>query len=378
MASSDMDLPHVNTSLPGPKSAPLVNRYIECFGTRRGGVEPKFVVDKAYGCTIDDLDNNRFLVFSESCHVAGYCLTEIVDASIAQTRSLTSHRGLGTFVPVLECAELLLSKLPGDLSRGRLTYCASGTEAVELAVSLARRYTKRPIILSYHDSHHGFIGTPFELSGDPRIKRGVSAKVSDIIHIPYPTCYRCPFSARYPDCGLVCLRHIESVFEAVLPADQVAGLIIEPVLVNGGSYVPPEDYMKGIVDICRRNEILLIADEVFTGFGKTGKFMAVEHWGIVPDILCLGKAMGGGFPLSAVITKRNVTDDVQGGAGFIGTFAGNPVACAASIATVKYIEEHHLTDKAEKMGKYLVDSIWEISKMKSSIGDVRGKGCYLE
>lgn len=367
------NLPDIQTSIPGPKSDMLIQKITECFGTR---MRPRMAVNKAYGCIVEDIDGNKFLDFSQSVRVTGHSIPEIMKASIDQMGKMIT-RGPGALASFVECAELLLSKLPGELDQGRVNYCTSGTEAVELATALARAYTKRPIILSYHDSHHGFIGTPFQLSCDPRIKRTWTAKISDIVHIPYPACYRCEFKAQYPDCDLLCLRYLENIFETVVFPNQIAGLIMEPILVNGGFYVPPDGYMRGIVYICKKYDIQLIDDEVFTGFGKTGKFMAVEHWKITPDILCLGKAMGGGFPLSAVATKREVTDNTRGGGGVTGTFAGNPVACAASIATMEYIEKHHLAENAKKMGDYLIKSFKDISEQKNSIGDVRGRGLLI-
>jgi len=372
-----LDLSDVDTSLPGSRSKQLLKRYLKCFGSCV--IMPEIVANKAYGCIIEDIDGNKFLNFSESICVTGHSLPEVVNASIAQTRKMIS-RGPGA-IPFLQCAELLLNNLSGELSQGRVNYCVSGTESVELAVSIARSYKKRPIILSYLGSHHGLIGTPNQLSGDPKIKKTWTAKISDIIHIPYPTCYRCPFKQQYPDCDLLCLGYLENVINTVVFPNQIAGLIIEPILVNGGFYVPPDEYMKGIADICRKNDILLLVDEVFTCFGKTGQFLAVDHLKIIPDILCLGKAMGGGFPLSAVVTKREVTDNTRKGPILLtrvtGSFAGNSVACAASIETMKCIKKYHLLENAKKMGDYLIKSFKDISKQKSSIGDVRGKGLLI-
>lgn len=370
------NLPDIQTSLVGSKSKVFIEKYVKLFNTMR----PKMIANKAYGCIIEDIDGNKFLDFSQSVCVTGHSLPEIVNASIEQTRKMIT-RGPGA-IPFLECAELLMSNLSGELSEGRINYCVSGTEAVELAVSLARTYTRRPIILSYLNSHHGLIGTPNQLSSDPKIKRTWISKISDNIHIPYPTCYRCLFKQQYPDCDLLCLKYLENLLETVLTPNQVAGLIIEPIMVNGGVYVPPDEYMRGIVDICEKNDIQLIVDEVFTGFGKTGKFLAIDHWKIIPDILCLGKPMGGGFPLSAVVTKREVTDDTRGSGHLLltrvtGSFAGNSVACAASIAAMKYIKEHHLAENAKNMGDYLIKSFTEFSERKSSIGDVRGRGLLI-
>lgn len=377
------DLPYMKTSLPGPKSKLVIERYVKCFGEptldhllhpndiRR----PRTAIHKGYGCMVEDIDGNKFLVLSQATCVTGYSNPEIINASMIQMKKMIT-RGLA-LNPLLDFTELLLKNLPDKLSQGRVNHVVSGTESVILAVTLAREYKKRPIILSYHDSHHGFMGIPFQLSGDPRIKKGWKAKISDIAYIPYPKCYRCPFKQQYPDCDLLCLKYIENLFETVALTDQTAGLIIEPILVNGGMYVPPDDYMKGLFDICKKNDILLIIDEVYTGVGKSGKFMAKDLWKITPEILCVGKAIGGGFPLSAVVTKREVTDEARGSARSSGTFSGNLVACAAGIATMQYLEKHNLAKKAEKMGDYLIKSFEDISERKNSIGDVRGRGLLI-
>lgn len=367
-----INLPDVKTSLPGPKSIKIREKYSEFFGAVS---VPKVAISKAYGCIMQDVDDNKFLSFSQAASVTGYSNPEIIDASIQQLRKM-SIRGSAS-PTVLAYTEKLLSILPGELGRGRVNYVVSGTEAVELSVLLAREYTKRPIILSYRDSHHGYMGTPFQLSGDPRIKRSWTAKFSDIVYIPYPKCYRCEFQQQYPDCDVFCLRYLSNIFETVAPPSQIAGLVIEPILVNGGLYVPPDEYMLEIGDLCQRNGIQLVVDEVFTGFGKSGKLFTFEHWDISPDILLLAKAMGGGFPLAAVVTKREVTDVVRGGVKFTGTFQANLVACAAGMATIDYIEKKGLLENACKIGDYLIETLKELSEKKITIGDVRGKGLLI-
>ncbi len=364
------DLPDIKTALPGPKSKILIEKYIELFGGER---RPITAVNKGYGCISEDIDGNKFLVFSQT-GVTGYSIPEIINASIDQLKKRILR---GIAPPLLDFTEILLGKLPAELSQGRVNYVVSGTETVELAVLLARAFTKRPLILSYHGSHHGYLGTTFQLSGDPRIKSSWRAKVSDVVYIPYPTCYRCPFRLQYRDCDLLCLQYIEEVLETVALPEHIAGLIIEPILVNGGLYVPPDEYMKGIMDICQKNEFLFISDEVYTGIGKTGRFLVTDHWDITPDLLCLGKAIGGGFPLAAVVTRKEITDDTRGGVRFTGTFAGNLVACAAGIAIIEYIEKNHLLENARKMGEYIIKSFRDMSKRKNLIGDVRGKGLLI-
>lgn len=225
---------------------------------------------------------------------------------------------------------------------------------MELAIAFARAYSNKPIIISYHDSHHGYIGTPYQVSGDHKIKKTWPAKISDRIHVPYPKCYRCPFKQDSTNCDLLCLSYLESTIETAALPEQIAAPLFEPILVNGGMYVPPEEYMKGILKLCKENDILLIMDEVYTGIGKSGKFLATEHWGITPDILCVGKALGGGFPLAAAVTKREITDETLGGVRFTGTFSGNLVACSTGLATINYLEKNFLDSNAIEIGNYLM------------------------
>ena len=363
-------LPKIITSIPGPKTQSWIKRYYDVFGSHSD-----ISIESAEGCTFQDVDGNRFLVLANSTDIAGYSNHKILGAAEKQLKKNIS-RAAGSPI-LIEFTEKLLGKVPKALRTGRVNFTSSGTETVELAISLARAYTGRPIIISYHDSHHGFIGTPYQVSGDPRIKSTWPAKISDIIHIPYPKCYRCPFKLHYSDCDLLCLDYLHNTLETVVLPDQIAALLFEPILVNGGMYVPPKKYMEGIVKLCRDNGILLIMDEVYTGIGKSGKFLTMEHWNITPEILCIGKAIGGGFPLSAVVTKREVTDETFGGVRFTGTFSGNLVACSTGLATLNYLEEKQLDVNAMEVGNYLMESLKDISEEKKRIGDIRGMGLLI-
>lgn len=363
--------PRIITAIPGPNSKLVIERYRTNFGERSS---PKVAIDRAYGCIKEDLDGNRFLDFAQSLCVTGYSNPEVINASMEQMRRIIP-REKGS-PALLGFTELLLNNLPSNLKDGRVNFVVSGSEAVELAVQFARAYTKRPLILSYIDSHHGHVGTVFELSGEPNIDVWKS-KISNIIHIPYPTCYRCPFKGEYPGCDLHCLEYIENLFETIALPNQIAGLLMEPILLNGGVYIPPDEYMRGISDFCMENGVQFIADEVYSGIGVTGEFLAVDHWKIKPEILCLGKALGGGYPIAAAVTRREITDGTRGGVVFTGTFAGNLVGCVAGKATLEYIEKKDLMNNARDQGKYLLRSLGELSEKKASIGDVRGKGLII-
>lgn len=372
MGDSDKPvLPRIVTEVPGPKSRRLAERYRNIFGERGA---PTIAVEKGLGCIKEDVDGNRFLDFAQSLCAVGYSNPDVVEASKRQLQEMIP-RDKGAEA-LLGFTETVLRMLPGELREGRMNLVVSGSEAVDLAVHLARDYTKRPLILSYLDSHHGHVGTLFELSGEIGIDVW-RAKLSDIVHIPYPTCYRCPFNQEYPGCDMLCLGYIENIFETIARPDQFAGILMEPILLNGGVYIPPEEYMEGIMDICRKHGILFVADEVYSGMGSSGEFLAVNHWGITPDILCLGKALGGGYPIAAVATRREITDETRGGVVFTGTFAGNLVGCAAGKATLDYIEKNDLIRKTRELGSYMLESLGSISEGKQSIGDVRGRGLTI-
>ena len=372
MGDSDKPvLPRIVTEVPGPKSRRLAERYRNIFGERGA---PTIAVEKGLGCIKEDVGGNRFLDFAQSLCAVGYSNPDVVEASKRQLQEMIP-RDKGAEA-LLGFTETVLRMLPGELREGRMNLVVSGSEAVDLAVHLARDYTKRPLILSYLDSHHGHVGTLFELSGEIGIDVW-RAKLSDIVHIPYPTCYRCPFNQEYPGCDMLCLGYIENNFETIARPDQFAGILMEPILLNGGVYIPPEEYMEGIMDICRKHGILFVADEVYSGMGSSGEFLAVNHWGITPDILCLGKALGGGYPIAAVATRREITDETRGGVVFTGTFAGNLVGCAAGKATLDYIEKNDLISKTRELGSYMLESLGSISEWKQSIGDVRGRGLTI-
>jgi 4-aminobutyrate aminotransferase len=364
-------LPRIITEIPGPKSEQMIQRYRTTFGERGS---PSVAIDRAYGCIKEDLDGNRFLDFAQSLCVTGYSNPDVINDSMEQIRRIIP-REKGS-PALLGFTELLLRYLPSNLKDGRVNFVVSGSEAVELAVQFARAYTERPLMLSYLDSHHGHVGTVFELSGEPNIDVWKS-KISNIVHIPYPTCYRCPFKQDYPRCDLNCLEYIENLFETIATPDQIAGLLMEPILLNGGVYFPPKEYMRGITEFCKENRVQFIADEVYSGIGVTGKFLAVDHWNITPEILCLGKAMGGGFPIAAAVTRREITDGTRGGVVFTGTFAGNLVGCVAGKSTLEYIEKMDLMNNAREQGRYLLRSLSDLSENKVSIGDVRGKGLII-
>jgi 4-aminobutyrate aminotransferase-like enzyme len=270
--------------------------------------------------------------------------------------------------------------LPGKLKNGKIGYTATGSEAIDLMTRLSRDFKKKNILISFHGLNFGE-GTSdcSRLAGVSKhmFKGGITPLISETIFAPWPYCYRCPFGYEKDDCGLQCLAYFKEIFDSYDP-DDITGIIFEGIPANSGVMIPPDGYLQGLRSICDENDLMLMVDEVFSGFGKTGKFLAVENWGIVPDIVALGKSMGGGMPISAVATTSEVIDNCGSIArGTVGSFSGNDVSCMSAIATMEIIQKEQLLENASELGKYMRDRIIEFSDTHDLIGDIRAKGFMI-
>jgi 4-aminobutyrate aminotransferase / (S)-3-amino-2-methylpropionate transaminase / 5-aminovalerate transaminase len=245
---------------------------------------------------------------------------------------------------------------------------------VENAVKIARAATGRPAVLAFEDGFHG--RTLLALSLTSKVhpyKAGFGPFVPEVYRVPYGYCYRCSYNLEYPSCRLHCVDAIEDVFKRYVEADEVAAVVVEPVLGEGGFVVPPGDWLPRLRELTSRHGILLVADEVQTGFGRTGKLFAVEHFGVVPDILIAAKSIAGGLPLSS-ITGRAEVMDAPGVGGLGGTFGGNPVSLAAALAVLDEMEKGSLFSRAESIGARVRTRSARWKERFGTIGDVRGIG----
>src|ERR1700751_5402909 len=241
---------------------------------------------------------------------------------------------------------------PGKFPKKTL-FVNSGAEAVENAVKIARAHTGRSGIIAFEDAFHG--RTMMTLALTSKIhpyKAGFAPFPSDVYRIPYAYCYRCSYSLKYPSCDLFCARHLEDTFKRVVASEEVAAVIAEPVLGEGGFVVPPKEFFRILIDICHKHGVLFIADEVQSGFGRTGRLFASEHYGIEPDILVSAKSLGGGLPLAAVTGRAEIMD-APGPGGLGGTFAGSPLACAAGLAVLEVIREEQLLQRSQEIGRFM-------------------------
>jgi 4-aminobutyrate aminotransferase/(S)-3-amino-2-methylpropionate transaminase len=253
----------------------------------------------------------------------------------------------------------------------------TGAEGIENAVKIARAYTKRQAILCFEDAFHG--RTLLALSLTSKIapyKAGFGPFAPEVYRVPFAYCYRCAYHLEYPSCDVLCATHLEDAFRRYVEPEAVAAVVVEPILGEGGFVVPPKEYFGILSEVCRRHGILLIADEVQTGIGRTGKLFACEHYDFQPDILVTSKSLAGGLPLAAVVGRAEVMD-APGPGGLGGTFGGNPVACAAALAALEAVERDGLLARAEAIGEKTLDRARAWKERFPVIGDVRGLGAMV-
>jgi 4-aminobutyrate aminotransferase/(S)-3-amino-2-methylpropionate transaminase len=262
---------------------------------------------------------------------------------------------------------------PGDF-RKKTFFLNSGAEAVENAIKIARAHTGRSGVIAFEDAFHGRTMMALALTSKTHpYKAGFAPFPGEVYRIPFAYCYRCSYSLTYPSCAVFCARHLEDTFRRVVASEDVAAVIVEPVLGEGGFVAPPPEFFGIVMEICRKHGLLFIADEVQSGFGRTGKMFACEHYGIEPDILVTAKSLGGGLPLAAV-TGRSEIMDAPGVGGLGGTFAGNPLSCAAANAILDVFERGDLLARADSVGEQFQKRAQEWKTRFDIIGDVRGLG----
>ena len=331
-----------------------------------------FIADKAQNAEIWDVEGKRYIDFCGGigCQNVGHRHEKIVSAIKAQLDTLTHTCFQVTpYESYIELAEKLNSVYPGDFEKKSMFFSAGG-EAVENAVKVARYYTKRPALITFTNGYHGrsYMGMALSARMVP-FKQGFGPFPGEIYRLPFPDSFR---GITLEDTKLA----FETLFRSDCPPDQIAGIFVEPVQGEGGYNIATLDFIEFLRELCDKYNIVLIADEIQSGIGRTGKMFAMEHFEIFPDLTCVGKSIGGGLPISGVVGKASVIDTVPPG-GLGGTFGGNPMACAAALAVFEVIESENLLQKGIKIGDLIDKRLTEMSLKNSlkSIGDVRGLGC---
>jgi len=333
-------------------------------------------VTNAEGAILEDVDGNRYIDFAGGigCLNVGHRAPGVVSAIRAQLdRFLHTSVQVTAYESYVRLAERLNAATPGKFPKKTLLM-NTGAEAIENAVKIARTHTGRPGIIAFEDAFHGRTLMTLALTSKTHpYKAGFGPFPPEVYRIPYAYCYRCSYSLSYPSCDVYCARHLEDTFKRVVASEDVAAVIAEPVLGEGGFIAPPPEFFPTLIDICHKHGVLFIADEVQSGFGRTGTLFACQRYGIEPDIIVTAKSLGGGLPLAA-ITGRAEIMDAPGPGGLGGTFAGNPLACEAGLAVFDAFEQSDLISQANKIGDYFQGRAREWQQRLPIIGDVRGLG----
>jgi 4-aminobutyrate aminotransferase len=334
------------------------------------------VAERAEGAYVYDQDGTRYLDFTCGIGVTntGHCHPRVVQAVQEQAAKLLHGQANIIFhPPLVELAEELRTVVPKELDC--FFFSNSGAEAVEGAVKLARHATGKPNVIVFQGSFHGRTALTMALTTSKTIYRvGYQPLPAGVFVAPYPYAYRYGWSEE--ETVDFCLHEVEFLLKTQTAPSETAAILVEPVLGEGGYVVPPPGFLKGLRRICDEHDILLIADEVQSGFGRTGKWFAVEHFGVAPDIMTMAKGLASGLPLSGVAARRELMERwIPGSHG--GTYGGNAVACAAAVATIRVIREEGLLENAQQSGAWLMEQLRELQAELPVVGDVRGLGLMI-
>jgi 4-aminobutyrate aminotransferase / (S)-3-amino-2-methylpropionate transaminase / 5-aminovalerate transaminase len=336
---------------------------------------PTVVVERAHGAEVWDIDGKRYIDFAGGIGVlnAGHTPETVVEAIRRQTDKLI-HTGFSVayYEPYIDLCERLTSIVPGDFEKKAVLF-NSGAEAVENAVKIARAATGRTAIVAFGNAFHGRTMMAMTLTGKDRpYKEGFGPFAPDVHHARFPYSYRCGCDSHEECCEVESGADLERLLECI-GSRNVAAVIVEPVQGEGGFVVAPSEWLRKVQEICRREGIVLIADEIQTGFGRTGRMLAIEHAGVEADIVLLAKSLAAGMPLSAVVGRAEILD-APGPGGIGGTYGGNPVACAAALAVLDIFENQHLVERAQHIGDSVARRFRDIAERNEIVGEVRGLG----
>lgn len=371
------DLPRLVGPLPGPRARKVIARDAKWVSPSYTRCYP-LVVKRGEGAIVEDVDGNRFLDFNAGIAVVatGHCHPRVVDAIQRQAAQLIHMSGTDFYYEgMVELAGRLAALAPGNMER-RISFGNSGAEAVEGAIKAARYSTGRDKFVAFLGGFHGRTLGALSLTARKAVQRkGFGPLVPGVVHAPYPYCYRCAYGKTPDTCAVECVRFIEnSLLKTIAPAEEVAGIVIEPVQGEGGYIVPPRKFFDELERIADRFGILLIFDEVQSGVGRTGKMWAAEHFDAVPDIFAVAKGIASGMPLGATVARAELMDWPPGA--HASTFGANPVACAAALVTLELLEQE-LIGNAARMGSYLMERMRDWPARFPMVGDVRGLGLMI-
>jgi len=368
----------VSGKLPGAKATAVVRRTSKYLSPSISRFYP-LVVESAHGALVKDVDGNQFIDFAAGIAVlsTGSTHPKVVQAIKSQAEKFV-HFSYTDFYynNLVELSARLLPLIPGE-GQKMVYYGNSGAEAIEAAMKLARNYTRRPLFLAHSGAFHGrTMGALTLTASKPMQRKGSLPLVPDAVHFPFPYCYRCPWKQTFPECDYYCVDYFkEQYLEKFVPVDEVAAYFFESIQGEGG-YVPaPPEYFKKM-EFLRKEGVLFVDDEIQTGVGRTGKFLGIEHYGIIPDVVTIAKGIASGLPLSATVAKAEIMESWRPGQ-HASTFGANPVAVEAAMATLDVIKTEGLIQNAKRVGEKAKTRLLEMKEKYEIVGDVRGTGLFL-
>jgi len=376
-AKVDVDsVPEVIEPPPGPRSQQMherAARFMKGYSSQVRLFPVTF--EKGHGVTLTDVDGNTYIDFSSGIYVTGlgHCHPKVTEAVQKAAGELMNAHDFTTPVK-MRLLEKLAEIAPGEVN-GKLNGMQlydSGTTAVEAGLRVMRAATGKFEFISFHRDFHG---KTMGAVGLARLDASQGLRASGFFLVPRAYCYRCEFRQSYPDCNLLCVDYIRTVLKEET-SGRVAGIVLEPVQGWAGSVVPPDGWIQGIRALCDEMDILLMADEVLTCMARTGKLFAMEHWATVPDITTLGKGLGNGFPVTAMLVSEQYKDSIEKISAST-SYGGNPMACAAALASIEVIEQEDICARATRLGDLMLARMRKMEASHPTIGEVRGLGCLL-
>ncbi len=340
-----------------------------------GSSTSKYVAH-AKGAVITDVEGNEYIDFAGGIAVmnVGHSHPKVVQAIKDQAEKFTHTCFMvAPYESPVALAEKLCDAVPGD-SKKSVMFVNSGVEAVENAIKIARYYTQKTAIIAFDSAFHGRTLMGMSLTSKIKpYKHGFGPFAPEVYRMPYANCYRCPFGKEHPSCNIACADHLEDFLINYVGAAQTAAIIVEPVQGEGGFIAPPKEYFQKLKTLCEKNSILMIADEIQSGMGRTGYMFAMEYYGVEADITTVAKSLGAGMPISAVVGKKEIMDSVHPG-GIGGTYSANPIACEAALAVFDIFESENLLARAKVLGEKLHSTLKALQEKHALVGDVRGLG----
>jgi len=372
-----MQAPQIKTSLPGPRAKTLIERDGQVVSPSYTRAYP-FVMARGSGAVVEDVDGNLFLDCAAGIAVnsTGHSHPDVVAAIVDQAQKFLHMSGTDFYYePQVRLGEEMSTLAPGAGAK-KSFFSNSGTEAIEAAIKLARYYTKRHGIIAFLGSFHGRTLGSLSLTSSKAIQRkGFGPPLAGVYHAPYANCYRCPLGQRPESCDAGCLEFLEDqILVHLVSPDEVAAIVVEPIQGEGGYVIPPAQFHQRLRELTRTHGMLLVADEVQSGMGRTGKMFAMEHFNVEPDISAVAKGIASGMPLGVTMARAEIMAWPPGS--HASTFGGNPVSCAAALATIKLLKES-LMANAATVGTHLLDGLKRLQDKHTLIGDVRGKGLMI-